>query len=58
MLTDFEGGGSLWYLLKKRNKFSEKDIVFYAAEIALAIAYLHDQSILYRDLKPENVLIN
>jgi serine/threonine protein kinase len=39
-------------------RFNETIAKFYAAEILLAIEYLHDRSIIYRDLKPENILLD
>ena len=58
LLLSYEGGGSLFYQLKRKNRFTEQEIVFYAAEIILAIEYLHSKKIVYRDLKPENVLLS
>ena len=58
LLLDFEGGGSLFYHLSQKRRFTEREVLFYAAEILLAIEYLHSKKILYRDLKPENVLID
>ena len=39
-------------------RFSNDVALFYACEIVLSIKYLHDINIVYRDLKPENLLID
>jgi serine/threonine protein kinase len=39
-------------------KFPEARARFYAAEITLALGYVHQLDIIYRDLKPENVLLD
>jgi serine/threonine protein kinase len=57
LLLDYEGGGSLFYHLEKKRRFTESEVMFYAAEIVLALGYLHLNGIIYRDLKPENILI-
>jgi serine/threonine protein kinase len=56
-MTDYEAGGSLWFQLEKRQRFTEKETLFYAAELILALDHLHTQGIVYRDLKPENILV-
>ena len=57
-VMDFLNGGELFYHLKKEGRFSENRTVFYAAEILLALECLHKNGIIYRDLKPENVLLD
>lgn len=57
LLVDYEGGGTLFFHLNKKRRFTEQEIIFYAAEIILALEYLHSKKIIYRDLKPENVLL-
>jgi len=42
----------------RARKFSEKQARFYAAQVFLALEYLHYCSLLYRDLKPENIMID
>lgn len=57
MVLDFFNGGELYTYLTK-GKFSEERARFYAAEIALGLHHLHDSGIIYRDLKPENLLLD
>lgn len=57
-VLDYCAGGELFFHLSKVGKFSEPRASFYAAEIVLALEYIHQLDIVYRDLKPENVLLD
>ncbi|GAB1227251.1 hypothetical protein ENUP19_0346G0040 [Entamoeba nuttalli] len=57
-VMDFINGGELFYHLQNERRFSIARAKFYAAEILLALEHLHLHGIIYRDLKPENVLLN
>ncbi|XP_020598665.1 phototropin-1A [Phalaenopsis equestris] len=59
LITDYCPGGELFLLLDRQPlKVLKEDAVrFYAAEVVIALEYLHCQGIIYRDLKPENILI-
>ena len=57
-VLDYCAGGELFFHLGKLGKFPEPRACFYAAEITLAISYVHKLVIIYRDLKPENVLLD
>eukprot|EP00002_Diphylleia_rotans_P007484 TRINITY_DN1702_c0_g1_i1.p1 TRINITY_DN1702_c0_g1~~TRINITY_DN1702_c0_g1_i1.p1 ORF type:complete len:456 (+),score=85.60 TRINITY_DN1702_c0_g1_i1:55-1422(+) len=58
LVLDFVNGGELFYHLQRERRFSEPRAKFYGAEIALALDYLHKRNIIYRDLKPENLLLD
>jgi len=56
-IMDYINGGELFFHLQKDRKFTEDRVRFYSAEIASGLEYLHNQGVIYRDLKPENLLL-
>jgi len=58
MLFPYVCGGELFSYLRSAGRFSAPASMFYAAEIVSALDYLHSLSIVYRDLKPENLLLD
>lgn len=51
-------GGELYIYLKKMKHFQEHIIKFYSCQIIIALEYLHSMNIVYRDMKPENILLD
>lgn len=55
---DFINGGELFHHLSREKRFSEERAKFYAAQIVAGMGYLHANGVIYRDLKPENLLLS
>mmetsp|Transcript_81724 Transcript_81724/g.205640 ORF Transcript_81724/g.205640 Transcript_81724/m.205640 type:complete len:381 (+) Transcript_81724:65-1207(+) len=58
ILTEFLDGGDLFNAIREIGTLEKRHAHFYAGSIALALEHLHEKNIMYRDLKPENVMLN
>lgn len=51
-------GGELFYYLRKIRRMTEDEARYCFVEILMGIQYLHSKKIVYRDIKPENIMID
>ncbi|KAI5170760.1 serum/glucocorticoid-regulated kinase 2 [Nematocida sp. LUAm3] len=58
LILPYIEGGELFHHLQKVERFNEELAKIYIAELLLAVEHLHTHGIIYRDIKPENVLLD
>lgn len=58
IIMEYVQGGELFTYLRTVQSLKNEDSVFYAGQVVLMFEYLHSKNVVYRDLKPENLLID
>jgi serine/threonine protein kinase len=57
-VMDYCPGGELFYHMQKHGKLNEDQARYYVKQVALGLNEFHQKNIVYRDLKPENLVLN
>ena len=57
-ILPFKRGGDMFQLMRNAGRFAEDRCRFYIIQIVLGLSYLHQNNVIYRDVKPENILMD
>lgn len=58
LVMEYLSGGELFYHLRKKRYFNEESSIFYIGQIICILDFLHENKIIYRDIKPENFVLD
>ena len=58
LLMELLLGGDLFSMLRSAKRFQEPVAAFYSGAVVVMFEYLHDRKVVYRDLRPENLMLD